>query len=331
MWRGERPQKGRYRQFHQFDLDIIGDGTLPFAADAEIVAGGLETLRAAGFKDDQLTVRVNNRKLLSGLLMWAGFPEDAVTRGIKVIDDAEKVGWDKTKVLLAEAAPEAKGKLDDLVALLRDEEPLKAVGGLQLNPLGAEGFDELQTVISLARTMAGLSGASRTVVADLTIARGLDYYTGTVLETRLHPAPELGSIMSGGRYENLTASLGKKTMPGVGIGIGISRFASWLLGQPGYAGLAAGPATVLVACQDEKLLAHYASVAQELRSAGLRVEQSYGGQNLGTQLKNADKRGVAYAVIIGESERASGMAVVKNLSSGEQRACALGELVGALG
>ena len=164
---------------------------------------------------------------------------------------------------------------------------------------------------------------------NFSIARGLDYYTGTVVETRLTAAPELGSIMSGGRYDDLAGSLGKKKLPGVGISIGISRLASWLLAKPGYA-LGATPARVLVACQDDSLLAHYAELAQRLRAQGIAVEQSLGGMALGTQLKNADKRGIAHAVIVGDKEHADGTALVKNLATGEQRVVKVRDIADAV-
>lgn len=322
VWRGERAQAGRYRQFYQFDIDTIGDGALPLAADAEVLAAGAAALEELGVSD--FTLRVNNRKLLSGLLRWAEITGDNQMLAIKVIDDAEKVGWEKTQAALAAlgtplAAP--------LVQVLRATEPLRVLQEVELDDDGRAGAVELATVLELAR---GMGTPSTRIRADLTIARGLDYYTGTVVETRLHAAPELGSIMSGGRYDNLAANLGKKAMPGVGISIGISRLCSWLLAQEPYASVAASPATVLLACQDEALLGHYALVAGQLRQAGVAVEQAFGGK-LATQLKNADKRGLRYALIIGQQEKDSGTAMLKDLTTGTQESVTVAEVVKQLG
>ncbi len=319
VWRGERAQAGRYRQFYQFDIDTIGDGSLPLAADAEILAAAIAALTALDV--GAFTLRVNNRKLLQGLLTWADITGDNQAKAIKLIDDVEKVGWEKT---LAGLAAFSCNEAEALMELMRAPDPLGAIQR-KINfdnapPELVAGYTELQTVLDLARAMAGIDAQNPLLVADLTIARGLDYYTGTVVETRLHAAPELGSICSGGRYENLTASLGKKTMPGVGISIGLSRLCAWMLAQPAYQ-LAATPAHIFVACQDETLLPHTSRLAQEWRAHGLAVEQHLGGQNLGTQLKNAAKRGLTHAVIVGQQEAANGMVVVKNLTTGDQQTC----------
>lgn len=314
VWRGERPQNGRYRQFYQCDVDIIGDGALSLSADAEVLAvavTALDKLEVGGF-----TLRVNNRKLLEGIIRWSGATDGAAA--MKLIDDAEKVGWEKTEKLLQEKAGIDANKAAKLVAVLRETDALAAVPANELDEAGKVGFDELKSVLEMAKGM--LPPALQNVLkADLSIARGLDYYTGTVVETRLHAAPELGSICSGGRYENLTASLGKKVLPGVGLSIGLSRLLAWLLSQEPYASLGATPARVFIACQDEALRGYYSEVARTLRGAGWSVEQHTGGQALGTQLKNADKRGIEWAVLANADDAAAGKLQVKNLYSGEQQ------------
>ena len=319
VWRGERPQSGRYRQFYQCDVDIIGDGTLPLSADAEVLAvavTALDKLGVGGF-----TLRVNNRKLLEGIIRWSGATDGAVA--IKLIDDAEKVGWEKTQMLLQEKAGTAADKAKKLCAVLRAEE---AVPSAELDEEGRIGFEELQTVLALTRDMLP-EALHPALAADLSIARGLDYYTGTVVETRLHAAPELGSICSGGRYENLTASLGKKVLPGVGLSIGLSRLMSWLLGQADYAALGATPATVFVACQDEALRGYYSEIARMLRDAGISVEQHTGEQKLGTQMKNADKRGIAWGILANAEDAEARQVQVKNLQTGEQQAIVLHDIL----
>lgn len=325
VWRGERAQAGRYRQFYQFDIDTIGDTTLPLAADAEVLAAAIKALKA--LEIGPFTLRVNNRKLLQGLLSWADIQPENQAAAIKLIDDAEKVGWDKT---LKDLASFSCNEAEALVELLRAPAPLEAITRtIQFDKLKGhaeglvEGFGELQTVLKLARAMAGLSEEDQTLVADLTIARGLDYYTGTVVETRLHSAPELGSICSGGRYDNLTASLGKKVMPGVGISIGLSRLCAWMLTQPAYQ-LPATPARVIVLCQDEALLPYYAELAANLRAAGVSTEQSLGGKRGDNQLKNAIKRGVAKAILVGDVERENKTMIIKDLVTGIQQVVEVG-------
>ncbi|RYG86071.1 MAG: histidine--tRNA ligase, partial [Alphaproteobacteria bacterium] len=225
VWRGERAQKGRYRQFHQFDLDVIADGKLPLEADAEILAAANTALTAVLPQGTAFTMRINNRKLLTGLVEGAGYAGDDVYKAIKVIDDLEKVTREETinrlKAINTQAKVEAL-----LEAFDWDFQELQ-----NLTPLAQEGKKEL---VSVLNTIKSLLPNTTNIVADLTIARGLDYYTGTVAETRLHAAPELGSICSGGRYDNLTASLSDRNLPGVGVSIGVSRLAAWLMDQPPY-------------------------------------------------------------------------------------------------
>jgi histidyl-tRNA synthetase len=241
------------------------------------------------------------------------------------IDNAEKVGWKVTADKLL--AIVANANVPALLNILRTEDALGALEGVALDELGLQGVEELRFVEKAAREIAGLLAGDATLKIDLTIARGLDYYTGTVVETRLHEAPELGSVCSGGRYENLTASLGKKVLPGVGLSIGLSRLLSWLLTQGEYAQLGATPARVLVACQDEGLRGYYSEISRRLRGAGLAVEQHTGAQALGTQLKNAAKRGIDWAVLANAEDAAALRVQVKNLATGEQDAVDLKDIL----
>ena len=301
VWRGERAQAGRYRQFYQFDIDTIGDGSLPLAADAEVLAAAAAALDALGVGD--FTMRLNNRKLLEGVLRWAKAKD--VKAAIKAVDDAEKVGWDVTEDLLVDKAGIAADVAPRLCRFLRkgEADSLEIPVG-ELDEAGREGMKELVEVLRLAHAMLPEALRGR-IVADFAIARGLDYYTGTVVETRLHAAPELGSICSGGRYENLTESLGKKKMPGVGISIGLSRLCAWLLGQPGYAGLAATPAKALVGAKDGATLGDAARVAAALRAAGVAVEMALEADNIGKQFMRAEARGMAFGVTVGKDGKVS--------------------------
>jgi len=325
VFRGERPQKGRYRQFHQADIDILGQETLPLSADAEVIACATQTLAAILPKGEEFILRINNRKLLQGLVAWAGSAD--IPAAIKTIDNAEKVGWPKTIEGLIQTAIAAP-KAEDLAALLQASN-LENLTKLGLSGEAEEGLTELQTVLSLAKTLLppALHGNLK---ADLTIARGLDYYTGTVVETVVASAKELGSVCSGGRYENLTASLGKKAIPGVGLSIGLSRLLAWLLTQEPWASMPATPATVLVTCQDENLMAYYAKVAQTLRQAGIKTELHPGGQALGTQIKNGVKRGLTFAIMANDDDAKANRVQLKNLATATQSEQALETLPTAL-
>jgi histidyl-tRNA synthetase len=327
VWRGERPQVGRYRQFYQFDLDHVGRDTLPVAADAEVLAAAFMGLQALGV--GPFVLRVNDRRLLTGLLDWAGFAtEEAKHSAMKVIDDLEKVAPDVAHSRLVAIMPEAK--VGALLDLLRAEDGLAALAQVDLPDVGQAGLASVTAVLSLAKTLAGLGagadGDGHSIRLDLSIVRGLDYYTGTVAETTLLDAPELGSICSGGRYENLTAALGGSQLPGVGMSFGLSRLMVHLLGLPKFANLAATPALVGVTCQNEAALPAYAKLAQGLRAAGLNVEQCLGGAALGTQIKNLAKRGVVWAVMANADELAAGTVQVKHLPSGVQTLVPVGEL-----
>jgi histidyl-tRNA synthetase len=322
VWRGERAQAGRYRQFYQFDIDTIGDGSLPLAADAEVLAAAATALDALGVGD--FTMRLNNRKLLEGLLRWARAKD--IPAAIKAVDDAEKVGWDVTEDLLVDKAGIAADVAPRLCRFLRKgEADALDVPVHELDEAGRAGMKELVEVLGLTHAM--LPERLRALVkADFAIARGLDYYTGTVVETRLHAAPELGSICSGGRYENLTESLGKKKMPGVGISIGISRLCAWLLGQPGYADLAATPAKALVGVKDGATLGDAAHVARELRERGVAVEMALEADNLGRQFMRAEARGIRHGVTVTPDK-----VLLKTFADRKEEATGVAEIAKRLG
>ncbi len=277
VWRGERPKAGRYRQFYQCDIDYIADGELPLAADAEIIACAFTALKELGLR---FTMRVNNRTVLHDMLSACGFAADTHTAAIAVIDDMEKRPRDAIAADLAALGGDATGLLN----MLANAAALPAT----------QGVTDARRVLSLIERMIGAE-AMASVVFDPTIARGLNYYTGTVVETVLHEAPELGSICSGGRYENLAEGLSGRHLPGVGISIGLSRLASWMMAQNGpFAPAAASPAQVFVAHADGF---DAAPVVAALRARGVAVEQSFDALPVAKQLMNADKRGLRYGIV----------------------------------
>jgi histidyl-tRNA synthetase len=287
VWRGERAQAGRYRQFYQFDIDTIGDGALPLAADAEIIAAGYSALRALGI--DRFTIHLNSREFLVGMLDEYSFTD--IPAAIKVLDDYEKVG---EEITLEKLSGLTQPKLaNDFMASIKAI--IKTMNTRLLSQKSRDSVEKILALCDILEAMLGKEVVAQYIRFNPLIARGLDYYTGTVVETKLEDAPELGSIMSGGRYEDLAASLGKKKMPGVGISIGISRLMTYLLGLPDYQ-MAATPADVLVAVADEAALPQMAAVAQKLRAVGVKVELAFPGKGLGQQLQTAEKRGLKWAV-----------------------------------
>jgi histidyl-tRNA synthetase len=331
VWRGERPKEGRYRQFHQFDIDTLADGALPLTADAEILAAAHTALTAVLHGASTITMRVNNRRLLKGIIAWAGVPDAQQVPAIKIIDDIEKVSADETRKRLLALGGLETG-VDKLLALLKSPTPEAALEAIvpQLNEEGQTGAKELLEVVILARTLVGKAAETSRIMLDFSIARGLDYYTGTVVETRLDAYPSFGSICSGGRYENLTASLSDRNLPGVGISIGISRLSSWLMQQAPYNAMGASSATLFLACQSAELVPQYAALAQTLRAQGVAVDMALLAQNLGTQLKNAAKKGIPYALMANAEDMAAGHGNLKNLQTGEQQTLAFAEIAAAV-
>lgn len=286
VFRGERPQLGRYRQFHQFDLDVLTDGanSLPLQADAEIIAAAHQAIQTILPTDAKFTMRINNRKLLQGLVQGAGFKEgDQTYAAIKVIDDLEKVTLEEATNRLTTI-----NELANVGHLLTQIRTKDLATLTNLNEIAQQGLKELQEVFA---TLNLLVPNSSSLVPDLTIARGLDYYTGTVVETRLEAAPELGSICSGGRYDNLTASLSDRNLPGVGVSIGISRLAAWLMSQPPYNAMPATTARVVVAGTNAP------TICQHLRTAGIPCELALGDKSPGQHFQTAQKRGIAYGIV----------------------------------
>lgn len=321
VYRGERNQKGRYREFYQCDIDVIGKDTLPLAYDAEApaVIHGIFTELAFG----AFTIKINNRKLLRGLLGSLGIADDKQASVLHEVDRlgkmdkaeietrlaAEDIGLDRAVAaklldLLTSTAGDSQATLD---ALRRFEGP---------SAVFTEGLDELQRVYD--GTIA-LGVPPSQLVIDLSIVRGLDYYTGTVYETFLDEHPRLGSICSGGRYENLAGHYTKSKLPGVGISIGATRLFSQLLEMNVIAATQTAVAHVLVLTVEGALSADYAAMATELRTAGLNVEVYGGEDKLGKQLKYADRAKVPLAVIYGSRERDAGIVKLKDLrGAGDQ-------------
>ena len=318
VYRGERAQRGRFREFYQADIDIIGDGKLDISNDAEIPAIIYRTFTALGLKRFQ--IRVNNRKILNGFYAMLDLTHESGAI-MRTVDKLDKIGAAQVKeLLMAEEIglnAEQAGEIMRFIAINgSNAEVLQALEGYRgRHPLFDEGLDELTTV---ARYLAAFGVPEDHFKVDLTIARGLDYYTGTVYETTMLDHPEIGSICSGGRFDNLAEYYTDKKLPGVGISIGLTRL-FFVLEDQGYLndGLNTAPADVLILPMTDDL-SHAIAMATQLRSAGVRT-QLYGEQKKFKQkMSYADKLGVPYVIFLGEEEIASGVAAVKNMRTGEQ-------------
>ncbi len=308
VWRGERPQAGRFREFTQADIDIVGDGTLPFHFDVEVARVMAEALAGLPIPGLSLTLQISNRKVLEGFYLGLGIAEP--TAVMQVIDKLDKLPADKIRGLLTEQGlsdDQASACLALAEIVTTDTSFVRRVRDLGVeHPLLDEGLDELETVIADCSAIEGI-----TITADLRIARGLDYYTGTVFETRVAEHPGLGSICSGGRYDQL-ASDGKRTFPGVGISLGVSRLVSVLFAE-GLAATRSVPSAVLVAVDGEDSRSVSDGVAQRLRARGIACEVAPSAQKFGKQIRFAERRGIPFVWFPGTGE-------VKDIRSGEQAA-----------
>lgn len=309
VWRGERPQDGRFREFTQADIDVVGDGTLPFSYDVELALTIADALSALPIGDFRL--RVNNRKLAEGFYRGLGLADpDAVLRAI---DKLEKIGDDAVAKILVEEVGATAQQAAAALALAKIRtldtsfvEQVRALG--VTHELLDTGLDELSQVIEAASKRA-----PGKVMADLSIARGLDYYTGTVYETVLVGHESLGSICSGGRYESL-ASKGKKNYPGVGLSIGVTRLISRMLAEEVVTASRSVPSVVYVTLANDESWHEAQDVASALRERGIACEVAASAEKFGKQIKYADRRGIPFVWFT----HADGTHEVKDIRSGEQ-------------
>lgn len=320
VFRGERAKDGRFRQFRQCDIDVVARRELSLLYDAQMPAIITEIFEAINIGD--FLIRINNRKVLTGFFKSVGIAEDKIKSCIGIVDNLEKIGENKVKQdldkegILAEQAQKIidfikiDGSVDEILDKLKHlSENLSETEQLSL------GVSELETVIAGVRN---LGVAENRFCIDLSIARGLDYYTGTVYETTLLGHEALGSICSGGRYEELVGVFLGEKMPGVGISIGLTRLISRLLKAGILSTLAATPAQVMVVNMQDDLMPTYLKVSQHLRQAGINVITNFDKRPLGKQFQLADKQGIQFCVIIGSEEAAAQKSSLKDLKTGEQ-------------
>lgn len=319
VWRGERAQRGRFREFYQADIDIIGDGKLDVVNEAEIPAVICKTFMAMGLK--RFTIRINNRKILNGFFELTGLGERAGDI-MRAVDKIDKIGADSVRALIMDGCAVTAEKAEAVMRFIGFKggaaETLAFLTGYAgRSAVFDEGLAELGTVAGLLPSLGVPEGS---FMIDLTIARGLDYYTGTVYETMMNDHPEIGSICSGGRYDDLAEYYTDRKLPGVGISIGLTRL-FYVLDEQGLLNDAAvtAPADVLVIPMTGDLSAA-AETATRLRDAGIRTQLYTEDKKFKQKLSYADKLGIPFAVLIGEDELKAGVISVKNLETGEQAA-----------
>ena len=323
VWRADRPQKGRYREFYQCDVDVIGSKSL--LNELELVQMVDDVFGQMGIR---VVIKLNNRKILAGLAEVSGQPDKLVDITV-AIDKIDKIGLDAVKQELTE-----KGLTEQAIAVI---EPVLTLSGttaeklarmrelLAASETGLKGLEEIGTLFSLIEG----AGISQTVELDLSLARGLNYYTGAIFEVKALDFA-IGSICGGGRYDNLTGIFGLPNTSGVGISFGADRIYDVLCGLDLFPKDAAAAATVLFTNMGEREVAYSVPVAAALRKAGFACEIYPDSARLKKQFEYADRKGIPYLAIVGDQEVAEGTVTLKNLATGEQRRVAKGDLAAAL-
>ena len=329
VYRGERAQRGRFREFYQADIDIIGDGKLDITNEAEIPAIIYQTFTSLGLKRFQ--IRVNNRKILNGFYAMLGLTARSGDI-MRTVDKLDKIGAEKVRTLLVDecgVSAESAGEILKFIAITGgNEQVLAALESYRgRSEVFDEGLDQMNTVV---KYLSAFGVPAENFAVDLTIARGLDYYTGTVYETTLLDHPEIGSVCSGGRYDNLAEYYTDKQLPGVGISIGLTRL-FYVLGEQGMLnpGLPTAPADVLILPMTAEL-APAVTLATRLRAAGVRTQLYTEQKKFKAKMSYADKLGVPYVVFLGDDEIAGNVVACKDMASGQQTTLPFDETLGLI-
>ena len=324
VYRGERAQRGRFREFYQADIDIIGDGKLSVVNEAEIPSIIYKVFSEFGLK--RFCISVNNRKILNGFYAMLGLTEKSGDI-MRTVDKLDKIGPDKVRVILVEDIGLSQQDADEILRFIAirgtNAEVLERLGSYRGRDEAFDtGLDELTTV---TKYLAAFGVPEENFAVDLTIARGLDYYTGTVYETTINSHPEIGSVCSGGRYDDLAEYYTDRKLPGAGISIGVTRL-FYVLSEQGLLNpeLEAAPADAIVLPMTEDL-GFAAETATLLRESGIRTQLYTEEKKFKQKLSYASKLGIPFAVIIGEDEAKSGLVSLKDMRRGEQISCAPAE------
>ena len=323
VYRGEKPQRGRYRELYQCDIDIIGDGDLSIVNDAELASVIYKTFLNLGF--EEFTICINNRKILNGLFEGLGVKDNS-TEILRIIDKIEKIGAEKVKYELSkEISEDNVNTIMNFISISgTNDEKLQALEKMDIsNETWNSGLEDLKEVVKFIRIFMVPEKNFR---IDLTIARGLDYYTGTVYETFLNKYKNLGSICSGGRYDNLTEYFSTRKMPGVGISIGLSRLFFVLTDSKIISADNESIADVLVISMDNNY-EECAKIASTLRENGIKAQVDFESKKIAKKFKYADKLNVKYVIVIGENEIKNNVVTLKNMETGKQDTLKLEEIL----
>jgi len=327
VFRGEKPQKGRFREFYQCDIDIIGNERLSVVNDAEILSVIYSTFKSLGF--DDFTIRINNRKILNGFFESVKISDKAEV--LRIIDKLEKIG-EKAVISELKAIGLSSVDADSVLRFINIKgscsEIVKSLRELGIeNEIFIEGINELELVVNY---IDSFKVPSSNYAVDLTIARGLDYYTGTIYETILNQYPSIGSVCSGGRYDNLAQNYTTKKLPGVGISIGLTRL-FYQLKEAGILGETkkATPSKILVIPMKETM-AQALEIATKVRDAGIAAEIYFNEGKMGKKFSYADKLGIPYVVVVGEDEINTGKFKLKNMTTGEQNELDIDQIIESL-
>ena len=317
VYRGERAQRGRFREFYQADIDIIGDGKLSVLNEAEIPAIIYRTFSALGLK--RFLIRVNNRKILNGFYAMLNLAERSQDI-MRTVDKLDKIGLEKVEAILTGDLGVSQAQALEILSFISINGETQAVLSALEQWRGRsetfdQGLEELKTVV---KYLGGFGVPAENFAVDLIIARGLDYYTGTVYETILLDHPEIGSVCSGGRYDNLAEYYTDKQLPGVGISIGLTRL-FYVLGEQGMLNpdLLTAPADVLILPMTEDL-APAVALATQLRENGVRAQLHCEEKKFKQKISYADKLGIPYVIFLGEDEISAGVVACKDMTTGEQ-------------
>jgi histidyl-tRNA synthetase len=325
VWRGERPQKGRYRQFYQCDIDIIGQENLSIKYDAEILAIIIDTLKAIGLNN--FVVKINNRNILTGLIKSFNISdENKINSIIRIIDKFGKI----TEGIMISQLTQLELNLENIEIIMSlfdskktNEEHLTYLANLSDSMEMQQGINELREILNLANIF---NIDSNMISITPSLARGLSYYTGTIYETILLDYPELGSICGGGRYANLTSQFSKQKLPGVGVSIGISRLIPKLLELGIFKAESWTSAQILVTTQHHEFIDQYIKIANILRSLGINCEIYLENKNLNAQMKYASKKNFPFVLIADKNELDLNQVIIRNMSNGQQRIYTIEEL-----
>ena len=328
VYRGERAQRGRFREFYQADIDIIGDGSLDIMNEAEIPSVIYRCLTSMGL--ERFFIRINNRKVLNGFFEILGINDAAASTNVmRVVDKLDKIGTENLLKTLINDLGLSQAQADEIIGFVTSkDDPFAA---LEKYRGKSDTFDlGLEELSSLQKHLTDFGVPETHYKIDISLARGLDYYTGTVYETYLSDYPEVGSVCGGGRYDNLAEYYTDRKMPGVGISLGLTRLFSILQDQ-GLLNdsLLSAPADVLIIPMTDDL-SHAVKLATSMRETGLRVQIYSENKKFKAKVSYADKLGIPFVVFLGEDEIENGLITVKNMTTGEQTTASYGILTAGI-